>query len=129
MRRNETNKSIKDEIIKQYGTYQNFADKTGYSRMYVSNVLNGKNPMSEYFMDVLELSLKIKIERNHKISSKNLFNYLIESSSLRNDLLIQVGGVIKDIMDNIELSDELCVRVKQSTYDFIKDWKGEKEIL
>ena len=28
-------------------------------------------------------------------------------------------------MNHIELTDELCARVKDSTYEFIKNWKGE----
>lgn len=129
MRKNGSNKEIKNEIIKQYGTYENFAKKTGYHRMYISNVLNGKNPMSDDFKAVLETALNIKLATTNKISSKHLVDYLIESSSLRNDYLIQVGGVIKDIMNNIELTDELCARVKSSTYEFIRNWKGELELL
>ena len=61
-----------------------------------------------------------------KINSKYLVELLIESSSLRDDLLIRVNEVIKDIMNNIELDDELCARVKDDTYEFIKNWKEEK---
>lgn len=61
-----------------------------------------------------------------KISSKEIVNYLIESSTLRDDLLIRVNEVIKDILDNIELTDELCARVEKRTYEFIKNWKEEK---
>ena len=58
----------------------------------ISNVLNGKNPMSDDFKAVLETALNIKLATTNKISSKHLVDYLIESSSLRNDYLIQVGG-------------------------------------
>lgn len=34
------------------------------------------------------------------------------------------GGVIKEILDNIELTDELVARVSEKTYEFIKDYKG-----
>ena len=58
------------------------------------------------------------------MNSKELFNALMESSSLRTDLLNEVGGVLKDILDNIELTDELCTRVSDETYKFIKDYKA-----
>lgn len=52
-----------------------------------------------------------------------LFGFLIEDSSLRQDLLSQISDALKDILDNIELTDELCSRVNSDTYEFIKDWK------
>lgn len=58
-----------------------------------------------------------------KFKGKDLFNLLLESSSLRNDLKSEVGGVIKEILDNIELTDELVARVSDKTYQFIKDYK------
>ena len=116
---------LKDLIIQKFGTYQNFANKTGYSRMYISNVLNGKNPMTSTFKQVLEISLGIdlKCDKQTKISPRNLIDYLMESSSLRIDLLNLVIGVIKDTFNNIDLTDELCARVSQNTCDFIKGWK------
>lgn len=124
MHMNEKNKEIKNKILEKYGTYENFSKKTGYARMYISNVLNGKNTMTDDFVEVLEVALDIKLKRKSKISSANLFDYLLESSSLRNDLLIQVGSAIKDIMNNIDLTDELCARVKDDTYNFIKSWRN-----
>lgn len=125
MNSNNKNKMLKDLIIQKFGTYQNFANKTGYSRMYISNVLNGKNPMSESFKQVLEISLGIdlKCDKQIKISPRNLVDYLMESSSLRPDLLNLVIGVIKDTFNNIDLTDELCARVNNQTYEFIKGWK------
>ena len=58
------------------------------------------------------------------MNSKELLNALIESSSLRTDLLNRVGGVLKDILDNIEPTDELCARVSEETYKFIIDYKS-----
>lgn len=129
MNMNGTNLKIKEEIIKQYGTYENFAKKTGYARMYICNVLNGKNPMSDDFKKVLEISLGIKLSNDSQISSKNMYGYLIESSSLRQDLLNEMDTILKDIINNIDLKDEICARVKKKTYDFIKNWKGEKKLL
>ena len=125
MNSNNKNKMLKDLIIQKFGTYQNFANKTGYSRMYISNVLNGKNPMSESFKQVLEISLGIdlKCDKQIKISPRNLIDYLMESSSLRPDLLNLVIGIIKETFNNIDLTDELCVRVNKKTYEFIKGWK------
>ena len=124
MHMNEKNKEIKNKILEKYGTYENFAKKTGYARMYISNVLNGKNTMTDNFVEVLEVALDIKLKRKNKISSANLLDYLLESSSSRNDLLIQVGSAIKDIMNNIDLTDELCARVKDDTFNFIKSWRN-----
>ena len=58
-----------------------------------------------------------------KMDSKELLNCLFESSSLRQDLLEKVRGNLIDILDNIDLNDELCARVNDSTYQFIKDYK------
>ena len=57
------------------------------------------------------------------MNAKELFNLLLESSSLRTDLLNEVGGVLKNLLDNIELTDELVARVNQETYEFIKSYK------
>ena len=95
MNMNQTNRAIKQEILKQYGTYENFAKKTGYCRMYISHVLNGKNPMSDDFKQVLETALGIKLTQDTRISSRHLIDYLLDSSSLRQDLLIRVGGLSK----------------------------------
>lgn len=59
------------------------------------------------------------------MSSKELLNSLFESSSLREDLLNKVEFVIRDLFDNIELDDELMVRVSNDTYNFVKDYKKE----
>lgn len=58
------------------------------------------------------------------MTAKDIFNALIESSSLRADLLNQVESALRNILDNIDLTDELCARVKDETYNFIKDYKG-----
>ena len=57
--------------------------------------------------------------------SKELIELLLESSSLREDLLKEAGGVIKDIMNNINLTDELIARVSDKTFAFIKSWKED----
>lgn len=57
------------------------------------------------------------------MNGKEFINLLLESSSLRDDLLNQVGGVLKDILNNIELTDEICARVNQETYEFIESYK------
>ena len=57
------------------------------------------------------------------MNSKELLEALFESSSLRHDLLEKVKGSLIDILDNIDLNDELCARVNDSTYEFIKDYK------
>lgn len=59
------------------------------------------------------------------LNEQELVNALLESSSLRKDLLIQVGGVLIDILNNIQLDDELCARVKDETYEFIKGYKAQ----
>lgn len=61
------------------------------------------------------------------LNEKELVDALLESSSLRKDLLIQVGGVLIDILNNIQLDDELCARVKDETYEFIKGYKAQTE--
>ena len=58
-----------------------------------------------------------------QIKGKALVNVLEESSSLRQDLKDEIMNAIKDVFDNIELSDELCARVSDKTYHFIKDYK------
>ena len=125
MNSNNKNKILKELITQKFGTQQNFANKTGYSRMYISNVLNGKNPMSEPFKQVLEISLGINLNCNNQstIKARNLLDYLMESSSLRPDLLNSIIGIIKDTFNNIDLTDELCTRVNKKTYNFIKDYK------
>ena len=61
------------------------------------------------------------------MKSKSLLNCLLESSSLREDLLEVIGGVIKDILDNVSMSDELVARVSEKTYKFIKDYKEKDD--
>ena len=46
----------------------------------------------------------------------------IETALNRLDELEKVLKIIKDIMNCIDLHDELCARVKDSTYEFIKGW-------
>lgn len=53
----------------------------------------------------------------------DLLELLFESSSLRDDLKEKVRFAIEDIICNIELTDELCARVSDTTYEFIKDYK------
>lgn len=62
------------------------------------------------------------------MNEKQLVDALLESSSLRQDFLIQVGGVLIDILNNIQLDDELCARVKDETYEFIKGYKAQIKI-
>lgn len=57
------------------------------------------------------------------MTSKELLELLFESSSLRIDLLNKVEDAIKDILKNIKLSDELCARLKDETYEFLKGLK------
>lgn len=57
------------------------------------------------------------------MTSKELLELLFESSSLRIDLLNKVEDAIKDILKNIKISDELCSRLKDETYEFVKGWK------
>ena len=57
------------------------------------------------------------------MNAKELLNLLLESSSLRTDLLNEVGGILKNLLDNIELTDEIVARVNQETYEFIKSYK------
>lgn len=126
MNMNIKNQTLKLEIINQYGNYKNFAKKTGYSSHYISNVINGRNPITSDFRQFVNEALGGDYWQKNK--SRDLVNYLLESSSLRSDLLNQVGGAIKDILNCIDLNDELCARVKDSTYEFIKEWNYyEKE--
>ena len=57
------------------------------------------------------------------MTSKELLELLFESSSLRIDLLNKVEDALKDILNNIKLSDELCARLKSETYEFLKGLK------
>lgn len=57
------------------------------------------------------------------MTSKELLELLFESSSLRIDLLNKVEDALKDILNNIKLSDELCARLKDETYKFLKGLK------
>ena len=59
------------------------------------------------------------------MNNKDLITALIESSSLREDLLKLVGGTIVDLLDNLELTDEVLARVNNDTYEFIKGYKEE----
>lgn len=54
----------------------------------------------------------------------NLLELLFESSSLRDDLKEKVKIAIEDIICNIQLTDEVCARVSDETYNFIKEYKG-----
>ena len=54
---------------------------------------------------------------------KELFNYLIESASLRDDLKEKIVGILKNILDNIELTDRLVARLNDDAYEFIKEYK------
>ena len=56
------------------------------------------------------------------MKSKELFYCLLDSSSLRPDLLQQIKRVLLDILNNIKLTDELCARVSDKSFDFIKGW-------
>lgn len=57
------------------------------------------------------------------MNSEELLNALFDSSSLREDLLKDIKVIIEDILTNIELTDELCMRVCNKTYNFIKEIK------
>lgn len=57
------------------------------------------------------------------MKANELLNLLFESSTLRNDLLKKVEKSVKNVFDNIELTDELCARVDEETYSFIHDYK------
>ena len=54
----------------------------------------------------------------------DLLELLFGSSSLRDDLKEKVRLAIEDIICNIELTDELCARVSDETYQFIKKIKN-----
>ena len=109
MNMNTKNQTLKREIINQYGNYKNFAKKTGYSAHYISNVINGRNPITSDFKQFVNEALGGDYWERNK--SRDLLDCLFESSSLRSDLLNQVEGVIKDILICIDLIDELCARV------------------
>lgn len=57
------------------------------------------------------------------MKANELLNLLFESSTLRNDLLKKAEKSVKNVFDNIELTDELCARVDEETYEFISDYK------
>lgn len=56
------------------------------------------------------------------MNSKELLEILFQSSSLRQDLLDHIKDIIYDIIGNIDLSDEICARINQNTYDFLKEY-------
>ena len=58
--------------------------------------------------------------------SQNLLALLIESSSLREDLLNEMKSILLDILNNIKINDELCARVSGKTFDFITSWNLHK---
>ena len=116
---------IKQAIKLKYGTVRNFAEKAGYHRMYVSNVLNKRNPMTNDFKEVLKVMLGEDImEENKNMPSKILLDALFESSSLRQDLLDQVKKTIYDLFDSLVMNDEVLARVSDETYEFIKNYKN-----
>lgn len=117
----DKNKKLKLEILKQYGSYDNFAKKVGYTKSYVVCVVNRHKPLTITFREAVNNALDN--DYWEKDNSKFLFSCLIESSSLRSDLLLIIKRTIKDILDNINLDDELCKRVNDETYAFIKNWK------
>lgn len=125
MNRNDKNLTLKLEIFRQYGNYEEFAKKTGYSAHYISNVINGRNPLTSDFKEFVNEALGG--DYWDKNNSRDLINMLFESSSLRGDLLNYVGGVIMDVFDNIDLNDALCARIKDSTYNFLKEYKNVEE--
>ena len=51
--------------------------------------------------------------------------------ALKKEIIIlnEIDTILKDIINNIDLKDEICARVKKKTYDFIRNWKGEKKLL
>lgn len=61
------------------------------------------------------------------MKAKELFELLFESSSLRDDLKAKVENAIRDIISNIELTDELLARVSDDTYEFIKGLKNKTQ--
>lgn len=60
------------------------------------------------------------------MTRKEMLKCLFESSSLREDLLLQMESVIYDLFDNIDLKDELVARVGKETYEFIKEYRNDK---
>ena len=60
---------------------------------------------------------------SYTCNGKELFNLLLERSSLREDIKKEISEILTDILDSIELTDELVARVSDKTYEFIKDYK------
>ena len=60
------------------------------------------------------------------MNAKKLLEFLFESSSLREDLLVEIKLIINNLLNNIELSDKLCARVDDKTFEFIKSWINEQ---
>lgn len=60
------------------------------------------------------------------MKSKELLYCLFVSSGLRSDLLQWVERMLLDILNNIKLTDELCSRVSDESYNFIKGWLDSK---
>ena len=69
----------------------------------------------------------MKIQGKYKeieMSEKDALALFIDSSSMIEDAKNKIGGVIMDIINNIELTDELLARVGDDTYNFIKSVRG-----
>lgn len=60
------------------------------------------------------------------MNAKKLLEFLFESSSLREDLLVEIKLILNNLLNNIDLSDELCARVDDKTFQFIKSWINEQ---
>ena len=60
------------------------------------------------------------------MNAKKLLEFLFESSSLREDLLVDIKLILNNLLNNIDLSDELCARVDDKTFEFIKSWITEQ---
>lgn len=54
---------------------------------------------------------------------KDLLESLFISSTLRDDLLLEVKSVVYDLINNVKLDDEVMARVSDKTYEFIKELK------
>lgn len=124
MNTNTKNQLLKQEARKQYGNMDNFAKKLGYSRQYIDNVLNGRNPITKEFRENVNYALRGDYWDTH--DSHDLISALTESSSLRQDLLNLTIGVFRDLLENIELTDEIMARVNDDTYQFVKKYKEDK---
>lgn len=59
-----------------------------------------------------------------EMSEKDALALFIDSSSMCDDGKTKIGGVIMDIINNIEPTDELLARVGDDTYNFIKSVRG-----